>query len=266
MFRLAMANIRLGFAVGMPIFLITGGMTVPIIVPATARLFLMMANDLILVLVRSFREVTFRRGEGQPSEKDISAAARIYRVKGYTNHVHRDLKRLIPRKNLAASYKYDKIRKRVEELIENYKDKLMNDESLPNDQRKSKVKKASLSLRRKLTLSTKKSNDNDNNTTDTSSAQNLFREDTSSINSSIRDLNSLSHESSDEDSGDDEAERDFYAQLSEAHRRTVELEANEAAAVELPAFQTDSVELEGDTTRKTLPELEATEKVHELPG
>jgi hypothetical protein len=69
-------------AAGIPAWAVTGAISTPYVVPATCRLFLISACDLTFVLARSFKEVTFRNG-GQPNERDVSAAARIYRLRGY---------------------------------------------------------------------------------------------------------------------------------------------------------------------------------------
>lgn len=119
-----------GLALGSPIWLLTGSMNAAHIVPITCRLFLIMACDLTLVLARSFKEVTFR-ASGQPNEKDVGAAARNYAVRGYSQHVHRDIKLLIPRKNLRASFKVDTVQRGVEDLFNEYKDRLMDDVDLP---------------------------------------------------------------------------------------------------------------------------------------
>ncbi|KXT04957.1 hypothetical protein AC578_10334 [Pseudocercospora eumusae] len=87
-----------GFAGGIPAWLVTGAISLPLVVPATCRLFLTMSADLILVLTRAFKEVTFRNS-GQPQERDVQAAARIYRVRGYSTHIHKHIKTLIPRRN-----------------------------------------------------------------------------------------------------------------------------------------------------------------------
>ena len=91
-----------------------------------------MACDLIFVLARSFKEVTFR-ANGQPNEKDVSAAARNYKLRGYAKHVHSHIELLVPRRNLAASYKVEVIRQSVEDLFAKYKDKLMEDVDLPTE-------------------------------------------------------------------------------------------------------------------------------------
>ena len=118
------------FAAGIPVWLITGSINASHIVPTTCRLFLIMACDLTLVLARSFREVTFR-SRGQPNEKDVGAAARNYAVRGYAQHVHRDIKNLIPRKQVLASFKVEAIQRGVEDIFAKYKDRLMQDVDLP---------------------------------------------------------------------------------------------------------------------------------------
>ncbi|KAK4561601.1 hypothetical protein LTR86_004280 [Recurvomyces mirabilis] len=118
------------FAAGIPAWAVTGTINTSYVVPATCRLFLIMACDLILVLARSFKEVTFR-ASGQPNEKDVGAAARNYRVRGYAQHVHSELKKLVPRRNMLASFKPETIRVGFEKVLANYKDRLMEDVDLP---------------------------------------------------------------------------------------------------------------------------------------
>ena len=73
------------FAAGIPAWLVTGSINATYVVPATCRLFLIMACDLTFVLARSFKEVTFR-ATGQPNERDVSAAARNYSLRGYAQN------------------------------------------------------------------------------------------------------------------------------------------------------------------------------------
>lgn len=120
-----------GFAGGIPAWLVTGAISLPLVVPATCRLFLTMAADLMLVLIRAFKEATFRNS-GQPQERDVQAAARIYRVRGYSAHIHKDIKKLIPRRNPAASYKFETVQERLEGIIARYKDKLIDDMDMPD--------------------------------------------------------------------------------------------------------------------------------------
>jgi hypothetical protein len=119
-----------GLTMGTPIWLLTGSLNAAHLVPTTCRLFLIMACDLTLVLARSFKEVTFR-ATGQPNEKDVSAAARNYTVRGYSQHVHRDIKKLTPRKNFRESLKVKAVQRGIEDLFNEYKDKLMDDVDLP---------------------------------------------------------------------------------------------------------------------------------------
>ncbi|KAK5686968.1 hypothetical protein LTS10_001104 [Elasticomyces elasticus] len=78
----------------------------------------------------SFKEVTFR-ASGQPNAKDVSAAARNYMIRGYSQHVHRDIKALVPRHSVYASMKAETVRQGVEAIFANYKDQLMEDVDLP---------------------------------------------------------------------------------------------------------------------------------------
>ena len=118
------------FAAGIPAWAVTGTINSSYIVPATCRLFTIMACDLIFVMARSFKEVTFR-ASGQPNEKDVSAAARNYRVRGYSQHVHREIKDLIPRHSVYAAMRAENVRQGVEAIFGRYKDKLMEDVDLP---------------------------------------------------------------------------------------------------------------------------------------
>ncbi|KAK3063772.1 hypothetical protein LTR53_018773, partial [Teratosphaeriaceae sp. CCFEE 6253] len=104
------------FAGGIPAWAVTGTINSAYIVPATCRLFLTMACDLIFVLARSFKEVTFR-ASGQPNEKDVGAAARNYRVRGYSQHVHREIKKLVPRHSVYAAMRVETVRQGVETIF-----------------------------------------------------------------------------------------------------------------------------------------------------
>lgn len=117
-----------GFAGGIPAFLVTGAISMPLVVPSTCRLFLTMSADLILVLILSFKLVALQNR--QPQEKDFQQASRSFQLKGYSGHVHQDVKDLIPRTSLRASYKYDKVRIGLESIIDHYKERLMDGEQL----------------------------------------------------------------------------------------------------------------------------------------
>ena len=121
---------------GIPVFLVSGSINAYYIVPATCRLFLIMACDLTFVLARSFKEVTFR-ASGQPTERDVNAAARKYHLGGYSKHIHREVKRLIPRWNVFKSFQTDKVHQGLQAIFATYKDRLMEDVDLPLDTVKS---------------------------------------------------------------------------------------------------------------------------------
>lgn len=65
-------------AVGAPIFLATWAVNLPVVLPATARLLLVMAADLMLVFVRAFRAAA-GQGRAQPGPEDLDEAVRAYR-------------------------------------------------------------------------------------------------------------------------------------------------------------------------------------------
>ncbi|RMY69848.1 hypothetical protein D0863_06191 [Hortaea werneckii] len=117
---------------GIPIFLVSGSINASYIVPATCRLFLIMACDLTFVLARSFKEVTFRASE-QPTERDVNAAARNYQLRGYSKHVHKEVKQLVPRRNVVKSFQAEKVQQGLQAIFTTYKDRLMEDVDLPLD-------------------------------------------------------------------------------------------------------------------------------------
>lgn len=119
----AIGYVGTGFAMGIPVFLVTGALGAPLVVPSTCRLFLTMSCDLILTLVRSFREVAFRES-AMPRERDVHAAARIYRIRGYAEHVHGDIRKLLPKRNVTACYRYPRIKSTVEAFLNTYREKL----------------------------------------------------------------------------------------------------------------------------------------------
>ena len=86
------------FAAGIPAWLVTGSINATYVVPAVCRLYLIMACDLIFVLARSFKEVAYR-ARGQPNDRDVVAAARNYRLRGYVlEHFYVCMQGLPPRK------------------------------------------------------------------------------------------------------------------------------------------------------------------------
>ncbi|KZF26032.1 hypothetical protein L228DRAFT_3439 [Xylona heveae TC161] len=123
------ASVLLG---GMPVFLASSALNIPLVVPATARLLLMLAADLILILAKSFRDAS-AKNIGQPLASDLRVAARAYRP--VVGEVHRKIKKLVPRRNLVACYRTDKVREGFENIIEEYKNKVVDDIPVPSAER-----------------------------------------------------------------------------------------------------------------------------------
>lgn len=103
-----------------PVFLAAGAINVPIIVPATTQLYLMLAADLILILTRSFQERTYRC-LSQPSERDLSKAAIAYRH--HSKSVHKEIKNMLPHWNVVASFRADKVGQNFEQIVKRHKAK-----------------------------------------------------------------------------------------------------------------------------------------------
>lgn len=108
---------------GMPVFLGASAINIPLVVPAIARLYFILACDLILVLIMCFKE-NMETMSGQPTSKDLARHAREYRWSGLSKEVHGRVKALIPRHNLIASYRMDRIREGVQKIIQDYKERI----------------------------------------------------------------------------------------------------------------------------------------------
>lgn len=109
---------------GMPFFLAAGAFNFPFIIPATTRLMLMLASDLILILVSAFRS-TATTCIGQPEEKHIQRAARDYRR--ISGDVHREIFKLVPKRNVVKSFRYGKVRLGLEDIIKRFQEKVTKD-------------------------------------------------------------------------------------------------------------------------------------------
>ena len=111
---------------GLPFFLAAGAFNFPLVVPATTRLILMLASDLILILVRAFK-ITTTTCVGQPGEKDVARAARDYRL--ISKDVHREVFKLVPKTktNVVKSFRYSKVRLGFEKVIEKFKEEVTKD-------------------------------------------------------------------------------------------------------------------------------------------
>lgn len=102
---------------GAPVFLAAGAVNIPIIVPATAELLLMLACDIILILVRAFKDCT-HQCLGQPLKKDIEKAALAYR--DFAKRVHQEIKDLIPKFNTIKGFQTTKIKLGVGRILQRY--------------------------------------------------------------------------------------------------------------------------------------------------
>ncbi|OJD36050.1 ras gtpase [Diplodia corticola] len=116
-------------ATGGPFVLVPTAVNIPIVVPATARLLATLTVDLILILTRAFQEAA-DRNVGEPFKRDLQAAARAYRT--LAPEVHREISGLLPRANVSAAFRSETIKIGLEQLIEEYKGRIVDDNSLRN--------------------------------------------------------------------------------------------------------------------------------------
>ena len=103
---------------GMPVFLAAGVINAPIVVPATTRLFLMLACDVILILVKAFKDST-DKCVGQPLRKDVEFAALEYRK--ISKMVHKKIKKVIPRRNMIKSFQANRVHEQFTAIVAEYK-------------------------------------------------------------------------------------------------------------------------------------------------
>ena len=102
---------------GMPLFLAAGALNVPIVIPATAQLLLMLSCDAILILVKAFKNCT-HQCLGQPLKKDIENAATEYRR--FATQVHQEIKDLTSNFNIVKNFQVAKIHVGVQKVLEKY--------------------------------------------------------------------------------------------------------------------------------------------------
>ncbi|KAL9079902.1 MAG: hypothetical protein Q9157_001241 [Trypethelium eluteriae] len=100
----------------LPLVLVTGAINAFVVPPATGRLLLMLACDLILILVQAFKE-SINKCIGQPRDKDIERAAHAYYK--ISKKVHREVKDVVP-KNMIKNFRYDKISNKFKTIVETY--------------------------------------------------------------------------------------------------------------------------------------------------
>ena len=109
---------------GMPLFLASTAVNFPMIVPATTRLMLMLASDLILIMFRAF-SVTTLKCLGQPQEKDVVDATLYYR--SLSSKVHKEILKLVPRTNVLKSFRYNEVQKGLEGTVDLFKHEITED-------------------------------------------------------------------------------------------------------------------------------------------
>lgn len=110
---------------GMPVFLAAAAVNIPIIIPATAELLLMLSCDVILILIKAFKDCT-HQCLGQPLKQDVEKAAQAYRH--FAKQVHEEIKGLISKYNIIKVFQIAKIRIGVERILEKYT-QLFNEQS-----------------------------------------------------------------------------------------------------------------------------------------
>lgn len=107
-----------------PYAIAAGALNFQFAVPAIARLMLILAGDLILILVRAFMTKT-TRCVGQPEEKDVALAARDYR--GISAEVHKAIFELLPKRNALKSFRFEKVQMGLKRIVERFKEQVVKD-------------------------------------------------------------------------------------------------------------------------------------------
>lgn len=105
---------------GMPLFLIPMATNIPLVVLSTARLFLMLACDLILILTRAFREASLK-SIAKPDRRDVENAAVEYRK--HCHEVHRRIKGTLP--YFLKCFRVGDVELSVGNIIEEFKCKVL---------------------------------------------------------------------------------------------------------------------------------------------
>ena len=109
---------------GIPFFLPATLINMPVVIPATTRLFLMLSADLILILARSFKDARDRQ-VSQPREHDLLTAARAYRR--YAVDVHKRIGKMVPRRNMFKSYQSGRIAREFRDVVDEFREKMAGD-------------------------------------------------------------------------------------------------------------------------------------------
>lgn len=111
-----------------PAFVFAGAINVPLVMPANARLLLMIASDLILIFARAFRDASTKCVK-QPLEGDLERAVGAYRI--YCKEVHRRVSKLIRRRDVTKVFKLGVIEEGFTRIIDEFKREVMEDVQAP---------------------------------------------------------------------------------------------------------------------------------------
>ncbi|CCT76258.1 uncharacterized protein FFUJ_14106 [Fusarium fujikuroi IMI 58289] len=101
---------------GMPFFLLPMATNIPLVVKATARLVLMLACDVILILTRAFREAAVK-SITKPERRDVENAAVAYRQ--HCHQVHLRVKNALS--NVFKCYQTGQVETMMTQTIEKFK-------------------------------------------------------------------------------------------------------------------------------------------------
>lgn len=101
-----------------PGFLASEIINVPLVVPANARLLLMLASDLILIFSRSFRDAS-AKCVTQPLVGDVQRATSAYR--GHCREVHKRVSGLIRKRDIVKAFQLGVVEKGLSEIIDEFK-------------------------------------------------------------------------------------------------------------------------------------------------
>lgn len=106
-----------------PGFVVSGILNVPLVVPANARLLLMLASDLILIFARAFREASAKCVR-HPLAGDLQRATSAY-GKVHAKEVHRRVSELIRKRDVVKTFKVDLVKEGFSGIVEEFKKKVM---------------------------------------------------------------------------------------------------------------------------------------------
>lgn len=101
-----------------------GLLNIPLVLVVTTRLILILATDLILTLVRAYKETGFT-SSGLQQLKDVENAADFYRAS--SSKVHQEILALVPRLKLTKIYRHHKLRLRLEEILHRWQAEITKD-------------------------------------------------------------------------------------------------------------------------------------------